>query len=89
MSYLDAREWMELADKIGELLENPVLRKQMGEYGRRRVEEQLAWKYSVPVLLDAYETLFSNRVVRSARELAVDETPSSKVEDRAVGFGVA
>jgi len=52
-----------------ELLENPTLRRQMGEYGRRRVEENLAWKYSVPVLLDAYETLFSGQVVRRAREL--------------------
>ncbi len=26
----------------------------MGEFGRKRIEEQLAWEYSVPELLAAY-----------------------------------
>ncbi|HYE17405.1 MAG TPA: glycosyltransferase family 4 protein [Tepidisphaeraceae bacterium] len=62
----------ELADKVAELLDNPTLRRQMGEYGRRRVEEKLAWQYSVPVLLDAYETLFSGKIVRRAKEVDAD-----------------
>jgi glycosyltransferase involved in cell wall biosynthesis len=65
----------DLADKIEQLLENPTLRRQMGEYGRRRVEEKLAWKYSVPILLDAYETLFAGKVTRRAKELDTEGPP--------------
>jgi hypothetical protein len=27
----------------------------MGEFGRRRIERELAWEYSVPTLLAAYQ----------------------------------
>ena len=30
----------------------------MGEFGRRRVEKELAWEYSVPNLIAAYERAF-------------------------------
>ena len=33
----------------------------MSEFGRRRVERELAWEYSVPNLLAAYERAFSKR----------------------------
>jgi glycosyltransferase involved in cell wall biosynthesis len=49
------------ADKILWLLENPDERKRMGEFGRKRVEEQLAWQYSVENLLAAYQKAFSKR----------------------------
>jgi hypothetical protein len=31
----------------------------MGEYGRRRVENELEWKYEVPKLLAAYDRVFA------------------------------
>ena len=31
----------------------------MGDFGRRRVEKELAWEYSVGNLLAAYERVFS------------------------------
>jgi hypothetical protein len=37
----------------------------MGEFGRRRVEEELAWKYSVQNLLAAYQRAFSKRESKS------------------------
>jgi glycosyltransferase involved in cell wall biosynthesis len=43
------------------LIDRPDERKRMGEFGRRRVEQELAWKYSVPNLLAAYERAFSKR----------------------------
>jgi glycosyltransferase involved in cell wall biosynthesis len=43
------------------LLDHPEERKRMGEIGRHRVERELAWEYSVPHLLAAYERVFSNR----------------------------
>ncbi len=44
----------DFAAKIIWLLDRPEERKKMGEFGRRRVEEELAWEYSVPKLLAAY-----------------------------------
>src|SRR5260370_6528828 len=44
----------DFADKIVWLLDRPEERKRMGELGRKRIEEQLAWEYSVPELLASY-----------------------------------
>jgi glycosyltransferase involved in cell wall biosynthesis len=48
----------DFASKIVWLLENPDERRRMGEFGRRRVEEELAWQYSVGNLLAAYRRVF-------------------------------
>ena len=45
----------EFAEKIIWLLDRPEERSKMGEFGRRRIEDELAWKYSVPNLLSAYQ----------------------------------
>ena len=49
------------ADNILWLLDHPEERKRMGELGRRRVETELAWEYSVVNLLAAYQRAFSKR----------------------------
>jgi glycosyltransferase involved in cell wall biosynthesis len=54
----------DFANKILWLLENPHERRRMGEFGRKRIEEELAWKYSVPNLLAAYQGAFSKRESR-------------------------
>ena len=51
----------DFADKILSLLENPEERKRMGEFGRKRVVERLAWEYSVAGLVAAYERAFAKR----------------------------
>lgn len=43
------------AAEIGRLLDDPDLRARMGERGRRRYREHLAWDRQVPMLLAAYE----------------------------------
>jgi len=48
----------DLAMKILSLLDNKELREQMGAYGRKRVIEELEWKYEVPKLLKAYDCIF-------------------------------
>jgi glycosyltransferase involved in cell wall biosynthesis len=52
---------VDFAAKIVWVLDNPDERKKMGEFGRRRVEKELAWEYSVPNLLAAYERAFGKR----------------------------
>lgn len=47
------------ADKILWLLDHPEERLRMGEFGRRRIEKDLAWEYSVEKLLAAYDKVFS------------------------------
>jgi glycosyltransferase involved in cell wall biosynthesis len=49
------------AEKILWLLERPEERERMGAIGRKRVEERLAWEYSVENLLAAYERAFAKR----------------------------
>jgi glycosyltransferase involved in cell wall biosynthesis len=58
--YADNRNRVpDFAAKILWLIENPDERERMGEFGRRRVEEELAWEYSVKNLLAAYQRAFS------------------------------
>jgi glycosyltransferase involved in cell wall biosynthesis len=61
---------VDFAEKILWLLDHPEERARMGEFGRRRVETELAWEYSVPHLLAAYEKAFSK--VRGRPALQAD-----------------
>lgn len=45
--------------KIIELLDNRSLRGEIGQYGRERIENELEWKYEVPILLAAYNLLWA------------------------------
>ena len=56
--YARKNDFVDFADKIIELLDNEDLRKTMGEFGKRRVTNELEWKYEAPKLLAAYNCLF-------------------------------
>jgi glycosyltransferase involved in cell wall biosynthesis len=45
----------DLARKILELADNPELRMRMGRTGQQRILTQLAWPFSIPALLAAYD----------------------------------
>ena len=49
----------DFAEKILWLLDHPDERQRMGEFGRRRVQEELAWEYSTGYLLAAYDCTFN------------------------------
>jgi glycosyltransferase involved in cell wall biosynthesis len=51
----------DFAKNILWLMDHPEERKRMGESGRKRVETELAWKYSEKNLLAAYERAFEKR----------------------------
>jgi glycosyltransferase involved in cell wall biosynthesis len=55
--YARRNDALDLAAKIVELLDDPVKRAEMDEFGRRRVENELEWQHEVPNLLAAYEAL--------------------------------
>ena len=50
---------VDFAEKILWLLDHPEERSRMGEFGRQRIEKELAWEHSVDKLLAAYEKVFS------------------------------
>jgi glycosyltransferase involved in cell wall biosynthesis len=58
--YVRPNDEPEFAKKVSWLLDNPEKCKRMGEIGRERVANALAWEYSVPELLKAYERLGIN-----------------------------
>lgn len=63
----------DFAAKIIWVLDHPNERKRMGEVGRRRVEKELAWEYSVPHLLAAYERAFGKTRYFKEESLALRE----------------
>ena len=59
--YAERNDFVSLADKIVELLDDPEKRRLMGEIGRRRIEQELEWKYEAPKLLAAYDALWPDK----------------------------
>jgi glycosyltransferase involved in cell wall biosynthesis len=57
--YAKKNDPVDMAAKILELVDDPGRRARMGEFGRRRVENELEWRYEVPKLLAAYEAAFT------------------------------
>ena len=55
--YAKRNDPRDMAGKIAELLDDPARREAMGAFGRARVENELEWRYEVPKLLAAYDTL--------------------------------
>jgi glycosyltransferase involved in cell wall biosynthesis len=61
--YARRNDALDLAANIVELLDDPTRRAEMGKYGRRRVENELAWKHEAPKLLAAYAALWGSNAI--------------------------
>ena len=59
--YAKPNDAEDMAKKVVELLENPERRKQMGEYGRNRVINELSWEHTSKALLEGYDRYFKSR----------------------------
>ncbi|PYV63014.1 MAG: glycosyltransferase WbuB, partial [Acidobacteria bacterium] len=53
--------------KLAQLMDDAGLRGAMGEAGRRRIETQFAWQYSIPDLLAVYGVVDSEAIVQTLR----------------------
>ncbi len=58
--YARKNDEVDMAEKIVSLLDDPGKRKEMGDFGRNRVIQELEWEYEAPKLLAAYDALFSS-----------------------------
>jgi glycosyltransferase involved in cell wall biosynthesis len=54
--YATPNDPVDFAHQITKLLDSRELRKQLGECGRRRIEERLNWETEEETLLRAYQT---------------------------------
>jgi glycosyltransferase involved in cell wall biosynthesis len=61
--YAKPNDIVDLAKQIAYLLGEPELRKQMGRFGRERMENVLEWRHQVPKLLAAYGMAFGDNPV--------------------------
>lgn len=57
--YAKKNDAADMADKILMLLHDPEKCRQMGEYGRSRVVNELSWEHTSKALLEGYEKFFS------------------------------
>jgi glycosyltransferase involved in cell wall biosynthesis len=62
--YARRNDPIDFAAKILELLGDEEKRNTMGAFGRRRVENELEWRYEAPKLLAAYDALWARASVR-------------------------
>lgn len=72
----------DMALKIVELLDDPELRRRMGAFGRKRVINELEWKYEAPKLLSAYErvmALVPGRRTPSAEPIVPEPEPRGPI----------
>jgi glycosyltransferase involved in cell wall biosynthesis len=53
--YAKPNDVQDFAEKLSTLIANSQVRHSMGEFGRQRVNNQIAWQYSAPSLLSAYD----------------------------------
>ena len=63
--YAAPNDPIDFGEKILELIDDKERRERMGESGRRRVKDVLAWTHEQPKLLAAYEALFAEREKRT------------------------
>jgi glycosyltransferase involved in cell wall biosynthesis len=58
--YVRPNDELEFARTLVQLMGDPERRRDMGLLGRRRIETELAWQYSIPPLLEAYRKIFDH-----------------------------
>jgi len=63
--YARRNDAFDLAAKLVELLDDPARRAAMGAFGRRRLENELEWRYEAPKLLAAYDALWRPQAQRA------------------------
>ena len=68
--YVKPNDELAFAKAISELMDDPRRREALGALGRRRFEAELAWEYSAPKLLKAYQAILprAKKAIRNVTE---------------------
>ncbi|WP_407152760.1 glycosyltransferase family 4 protein [Bradyrhizobium sp. ORS 86] len=77
--YARPNDPVDFASKILDLLGDPERRRRLGEFGRDRVINQLAWPHEAPKLLKAYAALFDQTLVAKTRSPKLSVASGSDV----------
>ncbi len=59
--YAKNNDAIDMAMKIQQLMNDPALRREMGEYGRSRIVNELSWEKTSQALLEGYEKFFTGQ----------------------------
>jgi glycosyltransferase involved in cell wall biosynthesis len=75
--FATANDELDMARQISRLIDDPVLREKLGQAGRARAVNTLAWSRQEPYLLEAYENIVAPPVnsQTAARKGAFDDLP--------------
>jgi glycosyltransferase involved in cell wall biosynthesis len=65
--YVESEDDDEYARVIDELLDDPDRRREMGAFGRRRIEEALGWEHQVPQYVGVYQRVIGGDARGGAR----------------------
>ncbi|MFN2518660.1 MAG: glycosyltransferase [Jatrophihabitantaceae bacterium] len=56
-AYAEPADVRRLGEQVDRVLDDPDLRRAMGQEGRRRIESEVAWDHQEPAYLDVYRSL--------------------------------
>jgi glycosyltransferase involved in cell wall biosynthesis len=82
--YVTPNDEREFARALAQLMDDPLRRAALGAFGRRRIETQLAWDFSIPNLLAAYRAVLP--APASSRHPAPERTEQIEIEPRPPAF---
>jgi glycosyltransferase involved in cell wall biosynthesis len=60
--YVPPNDERAFARALAELMDNPLRRQELAAFGRRRIQTQLAWEFSIPNLLAVYQAVLPPQV---------------------------
>jgi glycosyltransferase involved in cell wall biosynthesis len=66
--YVPPNDELKFAEAINKLMDSPAMRRELGDFGRKRVENDLQWSVVSKKLLDAYRCLLPARETAVAKE---------------------
>ncbi len=70
--YAERNNELDFARKLADLMDDPETRSAMGQFGRTRIEQELAWNHQQKNLIRAYD-----RLLQPAKKLVREQTAAS------------